>query len=71
MNEVYDTIVRLMSQRKANGRWPEWVTVDELMSETGKSRDELRPELLQLYRDGRIDCGRTLNSAWVEALTKE
>ncbi|MCR4811760.1 MAG: hypothetical protein K5867_04095 [Bacteroidales bacterium] len=71
MSEVYNTIVRLMRRRRANGRWPESVTIDELMEATGMSQDELRPELLSLYREGRIDCGRTFNSAWIATKTSE
>lgn len=50
-------------------RMPAVILIEELEKETGASRQELRPWLLELYREERIECGRTLNGAYVTTKT--
>ena len=65
---VYQAIARVESRRRDEKRRPTTVLIEELEKETGVDRQTLRPWLLELYREGRIDCGHTLNSVYVMTL---
>lgn len=68
---VYQAITSIETQRKAERRWPAVALIEELELTTGTGREELRPYLLELYRDERIDCGHTLNSAYVTTVKRD
>ena len=63
-HEVIRAIQRHLQQRKEESRLPLIVLKEQLSSVVGYDFDTLRPLLLDLYQEGLMISGRTLNSTY-------
>ena len=60
---IKDEIFAIVEVRKAQNKTPLHCLYSELQSEIVK---RLKSELNQLFRDGEIEIGRTLNDKWIK-----
>lgn len=63
-HEVVRAIQRYLQLRKEERRLPLIVLKEQLSSVVGYDFDTLRPILLDLYQEGLLISGRTLNSTY-------
>lgn len=63
-HEVVRAIQRYLQLRKDERRLPLIVLKEQLSSVVGYDFDTLRPILLDLYQEGLLISGRTLNSTY-------
>lgn len=63
-HEVIRAIQRYLQLRKEERRLPLIVLKEQLSSVVGYDFDTLRPILLDLYQEGLLISGRTLNSTY-------
>lgn len=63
-HEVVRAIQRYLQQRKKERRLPLIVLKEQLSSVVGYDFNTLRPILLDLYQEGLLISGRTLNSTY-------
>ena len=63
-HEVIGAIQRHLQLRKGERRLPLIVLKEQLSSVVGYDFDTLRPILLDLYQEGLLISGRTLNSTY-------
>ena len=60
---IKDEIFAIVEVRKAQNKTPLHCLYSELQSEIVK---RLKSELNQLFRDGELEIGRTLNDKWIK-----
>jgi hypothetical protein len=66
---IIDIIRRIEARKTAANRVPSHATFVEVANAYGNA-DEAREELNRLYREGKIEAGRTLNDRYIRALNR-
>jgi hypothetical protein len=66
--QIYCDIQRLENDKIYNGIYPTHVVSLELISYTKIERKLLQKALNELYRNGQIEVGRTLNDKWIKSI---
>lgn len=61
MEEIYQTIKRMVAEKKSNGIAPPFLTIQEIMRETQKSRSYVGQMLNYLYLNKQIKVRYNVN----------